>query len=79
MRGWIRSLESGGTVVLPLLDDSEDLSYEVTKELVFSRGGSNKSVRVQFHGSNYSLWSWLNSRFKPIFERVLSQPSTSSL
>lgn len=79
MRGWIKSLESGGTVVLPLLDDSEDLSNEVTKDLVFLRGGSNKSVRVQFHGSNYSTWSWLSSRIKPVFERVLSQPSTSIL
>lgn len=79
VRGWIKSVESGGTVVLPLLDDSEELGYEVTKDLEFSRGGSNKLVRVQFHGSNYSLWSWFYSQFKPLFERVLSRPSTSSL
>ncbi|XP_047981206.1 pheophytinase, chloroplastic [Salvia hispanica] len=75
LRGWIRSLESGGSVVLPLLDDSQSLGFEVTKDLEFSRGGPNKLVRVQFHGSNYSLWSWLNSQFKPLFRRLLAQPS----
>ncbi|KAH6824570.1 pheophytinase [Perilla frutescens var. hirtella] len=76
LRGWIKNLESGGSTVLPLLDEPENLCYEVTKDLEFSRGGSKKSVRVQFHGSNYSIWSWLNSQFKPIFERRLGQPST---
>lgn len=66
LRGWIKSVESDGSVVLPLLDDNENTDEEVTKDLEFSRKGSRKSVRVQYHGYNFSFWKWLRSQFKPL-------------
>ncbi|KAI3448842.1 hypothetical protein Pfo_005507 [Paulownia fortunei] len=65
MRGWIQTLESDGSVMLPLLDGPESADYDVTKDLEFTREGSRKSVRVQFHGSKFSIWNWLSSHFKP--------------
>lgn len=72
LRGWIKNLESGGSVVLPLLEEAENVCGEVTKDLEFSRSGCKKSVRVQFHGSNYSVWSWLTS----LFQKMVTHPST---
>ncbi|XP_073140382.1 pheophytinase, chloroplastic [Henckelia pumila] len=66
LRGWIKNVESKGSAVLPLLDDSESAEYDnVTKDLEFSRGGSKKSVRVQFLGNTtFSFREWLNFHFK---------------
>lgn len=60
LRGWIQSLESEGSVMVPLVDGE-------VKGLEFRREGSTKLVRVQFYGSNFSVWSWLNSQFKSLF------------
>ncbi|KAK6163008.1 hypothetical protein DH2020_002849 [Rehmannia glutinosa] len=70
LRGWIKNLESDGSVVLPLLDDPKNADYGVTKDLEFSRQGSIKSVRVHFHGSKFSVWNWLSSQFKPLFKSM---------
>ncbi|KAL8496115.1 hypothetical protein ACS0TY_020003 [Phlomoides rotata] len=75
LRGWIKNLESGGSSTLPLIDDPENACYGITKDLEFPRRGSRKSVRVQFHGSNYSFWKWLNSHFKPLFNKMLNSRS----
>ncbi|KAK4476631.1 hypothetical protein RD792_015791 [Penstemon davidsonii] len=66
LRGWIKNVESDGSIVLPLLDELENADYEVSKDLEFTRGGSKKSVRVRFHGSRITVWNWLSSRFKPL-------------
>ncbi|KAL2478336.1 Pheophytinase [Forsythia ovata] len=72
LRGWIKNLESHGSVALPLLDNPEKVNYDVRADLEFAREGSRKSVRVQYHGSGFSLWSWLSSRFKPLLERGIN-------
>ncbi|CAA0808927.1 Pheophytinase- chloroplastic [Striga hermonthica] len=70
LRGWINNLESGGSMVLPLLDNPKDADYGFTKELEFSRqGGSKKSVRVKLYGSKFGLLNWLSSQFKPLLYR----------
>lgn len=46
--------------MVPLVDGE-------VKGLEFRREGSTKLVRVQFYGSNFSVWSWLNSQFKSLF------------
>ncbi|KAL0349376.1 UNVERIFIED_CONTAM: Pheophytinase, chloroplastic [Sesamum angustifolium] len=68
LRGWIQNLESNGSIMLPLLDGPENADFNVTKDLEFTREGSRKSVRVRFYGNKLSVWSWLSSHFKPIFE-----------
>ncbi|KAL8542207.1 hypothetical protein ACS0TY_003173 [Phlomoides rotata] len=59
LRGWIENVESDGSVMLPLLDGSDD--YDVIKLLEFTREGSKKWVRVEFRGSKLSVWNWLSS------------------
>ncbi|KAA8520199.1 hypothetical protein F0562_014455 [Nyssa sinensis] len=75
LRGWIRNLESQGSVALPLLDDTDCIQYDIARELEFIREGSRKSVRVQFFGSRFSSWyrisSFIKSRFKDM--RINSQ------
>ncbi|KAH6765865.1 pheophytinase [Perilla frutescens var. hirtella] len=60
LRGWVEKLESDGSVILPLVDGE-------SRVLEYTRDGCRRSVRVQFHGSNFSVWSWLYSQVKPIF------------
>lgn len=68
LRGWIQNLESDGSVMLHLLDDCQgSANYDVTKDLEFTREGSKRSATVQFHVLKFSIWNWLNSRFKPLF------------
>ncbi|CAA0827242.1 Pheophytinase- chloroplastic [Striga hermonthica] len=68
LRGWIRNLESSGSIALPLLDGPESVDFVVTKDMEFSRKGSRKSVRVQYRGSKFSVWNRLTSHFKPLFK-----------
>ncbi|KAL0413665.1 UNVERIFIED_CONTAM: Pheophytinase, chloroplastic [Sesamum radiatum] len=68
LRGWIQNLESNGSIMLPLLDGPENVDCNVTKDLEFTREGSRKSVRVRFYGNKLSVWSWLSSHYRPIFE-----------
>nr|XP_043609900.1 pheophytinase, chloroplastic isoform X2 [Erigeron canadensis] len=62
LRGWIKNLESQGFVALPLLDD-ESGRFDVAKDLEYMRDGTKKSVRVQFYGSESSIWSRFTSFF----------------
>lgn len=39
LRGWIKNLESQGSVALPLLDDLETIQRTTAKDLEFVRGG----------------------------------------
>ncbi|OVA16435.1 hypothetical protein BVC80_243g48 [Macleaya cordata] len=64
LRGWIRTLESQGSVALPLLDDPESAEYGVSRELAFVREGSQKEVRVHFFGSKSSIWNRISSDIK---------------
>ncbi|KAL7126177.1 hypothetical protein ABFS83_14G168000 [Erythranthe nasuta] len=69
LRGWIQNLESDGYVMLPLLDDGPKGAIDdVIKDLEFTREGLGKSVRVQFHGFEFSMWKWLNYQLKPMFK-----------
>lgn len=51
LRGWIKNLETQGSVSLPLLDDGENVLYNIARDLEFVRNGSRKPVRVRFFGS----------------------------
>lgn len=63
LRGWIRNVESQGSVELLLLDDHKSFEYNFAKDLEFLRQGSKKLVRVQFYGSNSSFWNRIRSFF----------------
>ncbi|KAI3686226.1 hypothetical protein L1987_79900 [Smallanthus sonchifolius] len=62
LRGWIKNLESQGFVALPLVDD-ESGRFDVAKDVEYVRDGKKRSVRVQFYGSESSIWSRLTSFF----------------
>ncbi|MED6209874.1 hypothetical protein PIB30_058890 [Stylosanthes scabra] len=70
LRGWIRHLESSGSISLPLLDelDSKKHTNAIARELEYIRQGSKKSVMVRYFGSKISLWdriiSYTNSGSK---------------
>ncbi|XP_027353921.1 pheophytinase, chloroplastic isoform X1 [Abrus precatorius] len=68
LRGWIRNVESQGSISLPLLDDFDSMNQANAKEVEFMREGSRKSVVVRFFGSRFSLWdsirSYINTRYK---------------
>lgn len=64
LRGWIKNLETDGSVALPLLDDPEFVEHNVARDLEFIREGSKRSVRVQFFGSKFSLWNLISSYIK---------------
>ncbi|KAK3129344.1 hypothetical protein QOZ80_6BG0478090 [Eleusine coracana subsp. coracana] len=61
LRGWLKNLESDGSVDLPFLEEPSYAEYGVSKELEFVREGSRKSVGVRLYGSKISLWSQLSS------------------
>jgi hypothetical protein len=67
LRGWIKNLETQGSVVLPLLDYGESIQYSIARDLEFVRDGSSKSVRVHFFGSRFSLWNMIRSLIKSRF------------
>ncbi|CAL5400808.1 unnamed protein product [Camellia sinensis] len=76
LRGWIKNLESQGSVALPLLDNPEcGVEYDIARDLEFFREGSRRSVKVRFFGSRFSLWSQISSYIKNRFEdfRIKSQ------
>ncbi|KAB1224941.1 Pheophytinase, chloroplastic [Morella rubra] len=64
LRGWIRSLETQGSIAFPLLDDGESIQYSIARDLEFVRDGSRKSVRVHFFGPKFSLWNMIASYVK---------------
>ncbi|KAJ6750827.1 hypothetical protein OIU85_001372 [Salix viminalis] len=67
LRGWIKNLESQGSVALPLIDDAEVVQNSIAWDLEFAREGSKKSVSVRFFGHKFSFWdifsSYINSQF----------------
>ncbi|CAH9118318.1 unnamed protein product [Cuscuta europaea] len=77
LKGWIRSLESKGSVALPLLDNTECAAFDTSKEVEFIRGGHKKAVNVQFYGSTASPWerfrSYVDSLFKINVPKLLGR------
>ncbi|XP_020214939.1 pheophytinase, chloroplastic [Cajanus cajan] len=65
LRGWIRNLESQGSISLPLLDELECVQHANGRELEFMREGSRKLVTVRFFSSRFSLWDSIRSYIKP--------------
>lgn len=70
LRGWIRNLETKGSVALPLLDSPESAAFDCSREVKFIRGELEKTVDVKFYGSTASqsqlarLCLYLGSLFK---------------
>ncbi|URE33311.1 alpha/beta hydrolase fold [Musa troglodytarum] len=64
LRGWIKNLESQGSVSLPLLEEPDYVQYEILKELEYVKEGSHKSIKVRFLGSNFSFWNLIISSLK---------------
>ncbi|XP_065866200.1 pheophytinase, chloroplastic isoform X1 [Euphorbia lathyris] len=64
LRGYIKNIESHGSAVLPLLDDTESIQHSISRELEFTRKGSRKSVNVLFFGSKFSIWNQIYSYIK---------------
>jgi len=61
LRGWLKNLESEGSIDLPFLEEPSYAEHGVSRELEFIREGSRKSVSVRLYGSKISLWSQLSS------------------
>ncbi|XP_010694677.2 pheophytinase, chloroplastic [Beta vulgaris subsp. vulgaris] len=74
LRDWIKSLESKGSVTLPLLDDAEAIQYDLTKDVEFIREGSKKLVTVRFFGSQFSIWNQIQSQIKARFRNIGMRP-----
>ncbi|KAL9321858.1 hypothetical protein ACSQ67_009911 [Phaseolus vulgaris] len=78
LRGWIRNLESQGSVSLPLLEDLDSMKHTVIdRELEFPREDSRRSVMVKFFASNVSVWDRIRSliKFQPKFSNILAAKS----
>ncbi|XP_042438243.1 pheophytinase, chloroplastic-like [Zingiber officinale] len=58
LRGWIRNLDSQGSVALPLVEPEYE-GRGFSKELEYIKEGSRKSIRVRFCGSEVSSFSTL--------------------
>ncbi|MQL76694.1 hypothetical protein Taro_009090 [Colocasia esculenta] len=50
LRGWIKNLESQGSVALPLLEDSGSVEQSLCRHLEFTKEGARKSISVRFYG-----------------------------
>ncbi|GMH04399.1 hypothetical protein Nepgr_006238 [Nepenthes gracilis] len=74
LRGWIKNVESGGSVALPLLDDAEAIDYDLTKNLEFVREGSKKLVKIRYFGSNFSIWNQIRSLIKARLKNLVIKP-----
>ncbi|KAG9143682.1 hypothetical protein Leryth_024629 [Lithospermum erythrorhizon] len=68
LRGWIKSLESSGSVALPLLGGSESVDVDVARDLEFARETSKKVVSIEIYGSKSSFWSRFGSYLKSRFQ-----------
>jgi hypothetical protein len=75
LRGWLKNLESEGSIDLPFLEEPSFAEYGVSKELEFFRDRSKKSVGVRLYGSKISLWNQLSSfLYNPVSNsRVISR------
>ncbi|XP_010931560.1 pheophytinase, chloroplastic [Elaeis guineensis] len=61
LRGWIKNLESKGSISLPLLEEPDNVQDGIFRELEFAREGSRRSVKVRFFGSKISVWNLIGS------------------
>ncbi|XP_066323167.1 pheophytinase, chloroplastic-like [Miscanthus floridulus] len=61
LRGWLKNLESEGSIDLPFLEEPSYAEHGVSRELEFVREGSRKSVSVRLYGTKISLWSQISS------------------
>lgn len=64
LRGWIRNLESDGSLSLPLLEEIDTINQTIERELEFPRKSSKKSVKVRYFASSVSLWDRIRSYLK---------------
>ncbi|XP_022991881.1 pheophytinase, chloroplastic [Cucurbita maxima] len=65
LRGWIKNLETEGSVALPLVGEPDSIGDgNVVKDLEFAREGSKKSVSVRLYGSTSSVLERITSLFK---------------
>jgi pimeloyl-ACP methyl ester carboxylesterase len=64
LRGWIKNLESDGSVALPFIEEPEYEESGVYRELEYSREGSSKSVQVRLFWSKFSIWNQMGSFVK---------------
>ncbi|KAK1293394.1 hypothetical protein QJS10_CPB17g01749 [Acorus calamus] len=73
LRGWIKNLESKGSIHLPLLDDPEYPQYGDSWDVEFIRGGSRKSVSVHLFGSKFSIWNKISSFVESQVKKIGNQ------
>jgi len=64
LRGWIRSLESEGSIALPLLDDPNLVQPDHWREMEFMKMGSQRSVQARVVTSESSFWYHFLSVFQ---------------
>ncbi|XP_010922247.1 pheophytinase, chloroplastic [Elaeis guineensis] len=64
LRGWIKNLESQGSIALPLLEEPDYVQDGISRELEYVREGSRRSVQVRFFGSKFSVWNLIGSFLK---------------
>ncbi|KAI3993428.1 hypothetical protein MKX01_007873 [Papaver californicum] len=64
IRGWVRSLESQGSVAMPLLDEPDSVEYGVSRDLEFVREGSQRVVMVRVVGTKSSIWDQISTYIK---------------
>lgn len=67
LRGWMKNLETEGSVELPLVGGPDSNGNDnIDKDLEFVREGSKKSVSVRMYGSTTSLSDQITSLFKNV-------------
>lgn len=78
LRGWIKNLESKGSIALPLLEEPDNVLNGIFRELEFVREGSRRSVQVQFFGSKISVWNLIGSLPKSSAANLQSIPDSAA-
>ncbi|XP_020114200.1 pheophytinase, chloroplastic [Ananas comosus] len=75
LRGWIKNLESQGSVPLPFLEEPEYIQSSMSREVEYVKEGSRKSVQVRFLGSKSSFWNQMGSFLRSSISnpRILSR------
>uniref|UniRef100_A0A0C9S9C3 TSA: Wollemia nobilis Ref_Wollemi_Transcript_1363_2663 transcribed RNA sequence n=1 Tax=Wollemia nobilis TaxID=56998 RepID=A0A0C9S9C3_9CONI len=69
LRGWIKSIESEGSMALPLHEDPNLLQSEFWRKIEFERRGSKKSVRTCVVTMKRSFWHNLLSIFRSFLRK----------
>lgn len=68
LRGWIRSVESEGSIPLPLLDDPNLVQPDQWREMEFMKMGRRRSVQARVVESASSFWYHLLSVIQSLFK-----------